>query len=294
MPRWFIPFIALTVFVIVAFLFVRVLRRRKAVTQPACGNCGYFVRGITTFTCPECGQDLREAGIVTPSTHAEGWSSDPVLRAALWTLLLPIPATILSVVAYNSPLTPRQQYATLQRTITGETEAFRGTVHLQQSDVTGYWPLVQSPPPVKRSLMTLHVNGTVAVLHVHLASNSCELYAPVNAWQVLGAFDRAAVIKWLERAGYDAEADARLIPVAQAILDAVNETPNMNPQVAFFGQDENGVALVVAQPVVNRGGSLPVDWAPLPYIGFWLLVWAVGLIVILRRRGGAGDGARRA
>ena len=287
MPRWFIPFLVLTVFVIVVFLFVRVLWRRKAVTQPACGNCGYFVRGITTFTCPECGQDLREVGIVTPSTHAKGWSSDPVLRAALWTLLLPIPATILTVAAYDSPLTPRVQYATLQRTITGEAEPFRETIHLQQSDVVEYWPLVQQPPPVNRSRMTLHVQGTMAVLQVHLPTNSCELYGPVNSWQGLGPFDRSAVLKWLERAGYDVEKDARLAPVAQAIVDAVHETPNINPQVALFGQDENGAALVVAQPVVNRGGSQPVDWAPLPYLGFWLLVWVVGLIAIFRRRGAA-------
>ena len=287
MPRWFIPFLALTVFVIVVFLFVRVLWRRKAVTQPACGNCGYFVRGITTFTCPECGEDLREAGIVTPSTHAKGWSSDPVLRAALWTLLLPIPATILTVVAYDSPLTPRVQYMTLQQTMTGETDAFRGTIQLQQSDVVQYWPLVQQPPPVTRPRMTLHIQGTMAVLQVHLPSNSCELYGPVNSWQGLGPFDRSAVLKWLERAGYDVEENAQLAPVAQAIVDAVNATLNINPQLGFFGQDANGAALIVAQPVVNRGGSQPVDWAPLPYIGFWLLVWVVGLIVIFRRRGAA-------
>ena len=28
-----------------------------------CGQCGYSVTGLTTFTCPECGSDLREVGI---------------------------------------------------------------------------------------------------------------------------------------------------------------------------------------------------------------------------------------
>lgn len=28
-----------------------------------CGKCGYSARGLTTFTCPECGSDLREVGI---------------------------------------------------------------------------------------------------------------------------------------------------------------------------------------------------------------------------------------
>lgn len=33
---------------------------------PACAACGYPVRGLPTFTCPECGGDLREVGIRTP------------------------------------------------------------------------------------------------------------------------------------------------------------------------------------------------------------------------------------
>jgi len=38
-----------------------------ATTEPLCGNCGYNVRGLTTFICPECGQDLRDVGIVRVS-----------------------------------------------------------------------------------------------------------------------------------------------------------------------------------------------------------------------------------
>lgn len=34
-------------------------------SEPAkCGACGYAVRGLTTFTCPECGADLREVGMI--------------------------------------------------------------------------------------------------------------------------------------------------------------------------------------------------------------------------------------
>lgn len=31
--------------------------------EMACGSCGYAVRGLTQLHCPECGVDLREAGI---------------------------------------------------------------------------------------------------------------------------------------------------------------------------------------------------------------------------------------
>lgn len=47
-------------------LRARKSRNSRTVTHPACGHCGYDVRGLPTFICPECGKDLREAGILTP------------------------------------------------------------------------------------------------------------------------------------------------------------------------------------------------------------------------------------
>ena len=41
------------------------------VSEPSCRACGYAVRGLPSFTCPECGSDLREVGIDTPSAGAE-------------------------------------------------------------------------------------------------------------------------------------------------------------------------------------------------------------------------------
>ena len=32
-------------------------------SEMSCGACGYAVRGLTQLNCPECGVDLREAGI---------------------------------------------------------------------------------------------------------------------------------------------------------------------------------------------------------------------------------------
>jgi|GEM_PF-3506580 len=39
----------------------------KSTEESVCGHCGYAVRGLDSFTCPECGSDLREVGIVAPS-----------------------------------------------------------------------------------------------------------------------------------------------------------------------------------------------------------------------------------
>ena len=40
------------------------------ISEQVCGSCGYRVRGLTSFTCPECGSDLRDVGIV--QSHRRG------------------------------------------------------------------------------------------------------------------------------------------------------------------------------------------------------------------------------
>ncbi len=68
------------------FLWLRV--RRGKPREPGCGACGYQVQSLSTFSCPECGADLRVVGIsqaFRPMLH-------PVLFILFWTLLLPIPS----------------------------------------------------------------------------------------------------------------------------------------------------------------------------------------------------------
>jgi hypothetical protein len=50
---------------------LRLLRRyatRGTDAEPACGRCGYLIHPGSRRRCPECGSDLAEVGVVTPST----------------------------------------------------------------------------------------------------------------------------------------------------------------------------------------------------------------------------------
>ncbi len=47
----------------VVSLLVWFMARRSEKGEQSCGKCGYSVRHLTTFSCPECGADLREVGI---------------------------------------------------------------------------------------------------------------------------------------------------------------------------------------------------------------------------------------
>lgn len=46
---------------------VRVIRPERAAGFPRCGACAYDVGGLPTWTCPECGRDLRRVGVI--GTH---------------------------------------------------------------------------------------------------------------------------------------------------------------------------------------------------------------------------------
>jgi len=74
-------------------LWAAALRRPRGGALPACGRCGYAVKGLTALSCPECGGDLREVGITTPRSRQK---LTPLVFVMLWTLLLPIPVLAIS------------------------------------------------------------------------------------------------------------------------------------------------------------------------------------------------------
>lgn len=67
--------------VILLMLLIGAFRRSRG-REASCGQCGYLVRGISGLTCPECGADLREAGIIGGRSHRLGRR----LVVVAWTL----------------------------------------------------------------------------------------------------------------------------------------------------------------------------------------------------------------
>ena len=60
---------------IVGIILIVTGRRKGKSAGPAgemsCGGCGYSVRGLQQLTCPECGVDLRAAGITGGGSAAK-------------------------------------------------------------------------------------------------------------------------------------------------------------------------------------------------------------------------------
>jgi class 3 adenylate cyclase/predicted RNA-binding Zn-ribbon protein involved in translation (DUF1610 family) len=84
-----LPF-ALAAIVTAIILFKR-RRRARVAKEPTCGRCGYNVTGLSTFTCPECGSDLREVGIRSErkvSLKGRPSRTGLVFQLSLWGLVV--------------------------------------------------------------------------------------------------------------------------------------------------------------------------------------------------------------
>lgn len=72
---------------LIASVAIALKTKRPTADGGACGRCGYNVRGVASLTCPECGADLREVGIVGDRRAGAGRF---IAAAVLW--LVPVTA----------------------------------------------------------------------------------------------------------------------------------------------------------------------------------------------------------
>ncbi len=78
---------------------------------PSCGKCGYASRGLTTFTCPECGSDLREVGIQRASSIHSPMLLMAVIGIVVGVVLLFVCASGTVLFRWASAPIPARAYA---------------------------------------------------------------------------------------------------------------------------------------------------------------------------------------
>jgi hypothetical protein len=243
---------------------------------PACGGCGYAVADLTTFTCPECGGDLREIGISTPSNEAKRRGS---LAGALlgWTFLCFIGGYVaIQVIAmtgiFTSPSTPSRTLYDWSQGLTPESGAFRSFAVTVSADTTKH---VQ---PIEIELVTVDGRKHTLSLDTDAMELSGKELHPV-AW----ASDELTA--WFDDAGVPSEDPAVAAEVAElgGFLDTIAHTPGRNPtgQLRHFGSHHVWNTQATAGPIGYAPNRFAMGAA---YLGV-LAVYILGIVwIVLRRR----------
>lgn len=313
-----VPLILLIIVLLVVWVCVRMLRQALAIPTkqrgPAtCGQCSYEIADLSFDRCPECGGKLLEVGIVTPSLTVRCGTSVFGLIAT-WTALVFF-FTIVSfgvfgaIWSISDAKLPQGANARFQRTLQLEPDFDP----IQDYDIT-----IDADLTTGRSAR-LRV-GKIEFLLVgpSMKRHSLQFDAVTKRLFVVDGslvtaddrttFSHEAVVKLYRRAGLDVDNEAHLHQINQLVemVGRLTETPSAS--VGFSGSvgNYNGGLSFDESPtpqtppgLTKRGGSSSGGLAPSAPIvagfsreellfiiggGFWLIVYAVGLRLMLLGR----------
>ncbi len=265
---------------------VLVWKRRQAPRrEPSCGKCGYLVKGLPTFTCPECGSDLREVGIVTQETRRPMSAG---VKAITWTIALPLPAFLLTSLIANA--LPFVQSTTDTLTYQPASGAYAQIVltGTYKGPPAGY-------PPAQMLAFRLAFNPAMAGQAV-----SSDLSVDTATWgygyvgkdgrkvAVPGGLDARVIRDWMLSAG---AASGNTTTQSAAIQE---EAAELLAQAQAMGNGRPAVPMpAFSTSSRSAGGSMgPPVWPIVTLSVFWLLLWLLGFWWIMgswTRRGAAGD-----
>jgi hypothetical protein len=234
---------------------------------PACGSCGYDTTGLTSLTCPECGADLRVAGITRggPGGSGVGFVTSSLALLVPWAVCGFVLASTVS-----SLLPVRQVLRENVRLGAPRSGAYQAV----DVDVTGNaW---QDERPVVRAELRL--------LPLAAPNASASPPAPLAASP---GITPATVLTWMAGAGIDAT-DPRVRDEAQAVTMAAVRGLRMRRRNASGNYSSSSVSGGSSGPFSNvktTSASSVTGRTDLPLAMFgllWLGVLAAGLAFLYR------------
>ncbi|NJN62364.1 MAG: hypothetical protein HC795_13285 [Coleofasciculaceae cyanobacterium RL_1_1] len=260
------PILLLLLLILAAFAVVvtviAFIGRQPRVKVASCGKCRYAVEGLTVMTCPECGSDLREVGILTPRGRKP---FGPAIWISLWTLVLPVPAMIITALVNES--LPKQWTnrvdLMLQTTSPGFTEAH--VVLLGNG--------VSSPDTFERATIKLkRQNVSIgSPIEVNLDRNAKSTND--DGWIRGDDVTAAKLVSWMaattEMPASEFEDDG------DELLTAIADT--MQGRGITAAGAFNGVSIRSARSMREPKWFVPVA------LVFWIAVWIGGIVLIVRR-----------
>lgn len=273
-----LPWLILAAIVGAALMLLRRPGKRTNQDTPACGQCGYCVRGLPTFTCPECGSDLREVGIVRPDMRrglGAGW------RMILWTLVLSITALMISVPVSNA-LGPKAVTYGFGRDFHYQTTNREISFAVAMNGKGLIWPWETREPSVQAMYIIISGHADRS-MRIDLTTRVCTYTdRQDNVVTVDKGLDEQVLQDWL------ASIDIKLNNPAAAeqltsFLNECAETPELllhpSDVLAAF---ESGTLKTSSSNRARGVARVKSLWIMIPLCAFWVLIWLLGIRRIRR------------
>jgi len=257
------------------YLWYRVFKGRSGGDLPTCAGCGYAVRGLTGLTCPECGADLREVGIVTPKQRG---AVSPVMFVLLWTLLLPGPTCLVSgfLVAVGPKASTSGGMLNLTPITSGQYQ--RADINYTNFFMMGGASTTELSIEGNNSQYEYIEIDPVAMTYEDWSpptsptpvSTSASTSASMTSTNVTKPMDRQAVLDLLKRAGADI--------TRQDVMDEADELLTIVQGIPTLGL-ANLSPTHFTQSYFGNGMDQPAGWFMIVILVVWVLLWLGGFWV---------------
>jgi hypothetical protein len=271
--------LVLAAMAVAAVAVVRALWRptRSGAGEPSCGACGYSATGLESFTCPECGNDLRRVGILTPHTLARrpSYAAGVVLFTGLWAFTGTLAA---GAVGELVPELRRYQHSLV---LSSPKSRAYGAAEVRTSGRA--WGDGRPTMNVTVELLTeAGMTGPVGALWVEPRSGRYHFEdTDRRRFGADAGFGPDAVAAWLSAAGVKSD-DPRVEAEARRIAGAVWRGAR-GSRIGFAGGGVSQSTSTGADPqfrsarVTETVTSERPPWPVAAFVLVWVLAWAGGL-----------------
>ena len=278
----FVFLLVLILGAVLGFLLIRRMARREDLSHGAvCGKCGYSVRGLTTFTCPECGSDLREVGIYSPMMRQKvgGVPSTIAAKVTVWSVMILVIGILVSILIHSFCL-PTVYSGSQTYGLVRPSSGLYKQVDFHSHGYHLNWPYQQP----KRSLILEVIDITLTASDAKQIEMQVTIdqlgYTYTNAEgrrvQDAAGLDGEVVLDWMRSAGIDAndpKLAAEAAEIARVAKDATHASMNAVRQSVFSGRTGGRSSTYGAKPKI----AAPIS------VFFWLTVWLIGVRRIFQR-----------
>jgi hypothetical protein len=272
-------FIPVVLVVAIGLACLRWLPRGRKVggAEPRCAACGYIVHGLPAPVCPECGSNLsRPNAIITTGRLPPGRVARSIAWSAFCFLAVFIPATAIWGI-FIVPRLPQvrnsSDVVTLSRPVSGAYQSIEVRAHTHH---TAY-PGDPDPPPDRLNIGLTLSDGTIRVLTVDPATLHFRDTSVSGSLMSSTPLDANSLIAWLKSAGVQGEETQlkREMSIAMAQLHLIITPTQIGQPVSSIDFGSFGTS--------SSGSSNPLPWTGFVPLLLAAIVWAFGLIRILRR-----------
>lgn len=258
---------------LVVTLVATFVRWRDRIRQPCCGNCRYPVEGLSTFTCPECGADLRGVGILAPGMRPKHRIFIAEMFAA-WAVVAVFCGLITAGVVGNSSIGQRMSFSRNDVLTSVSDPRFSVSVSISGTAMSSV-PAASAPAHrvvIKQAQVAV---SSPLLLDVDLQSKRWTIRpgtaSAMGGTPVEGAMPLtdSVVQGWAKSAGLPSNASAA--SEIRVLTECLN----------------SGGQLSDSSVLQSSGGGMGATYAPASWViagsaGLWTFIFAIGSLLIAK------------